>query len=102
MLHKELTHRTIAAALKVHSALGPGLLESSYQACLHYELECAGLSFEHQVRLPISYRGVRLEAGYRIDFLVAGIVVVELKAVEKMMSLHLAQVLSYLKLGGYP
>jgi len=100
MEHADTTECIIAAAMKVHSALGPGLLESTYQACLHYELDRAGLSFEHQVRLPVVYREVRLDAGYRIDFIVENSVIVELKAVEKLLPIHVAQTLSYLKLSG--
>ncbi len=88
--------------MKVHSALGPGLLESTYQTCLHYQFSIDGLHFEHQVRLPVVYQGVTLDAGYRIDFLVENCVIVELKAVEKLLPLHTAQLLSYLKLSGRP
>jgi GxxExxY protein len=97
-MHEELTERIIGAAMKVHSALGPGLLESTYHACLQYELASSGMKFDKQVRLPVVYRDVHLEAGYRIDFFVENSVIVELKAVEKLLPIHLAQVLSYLKL----
>jgi GxxExxY protein len=100
MLHDHVTERIIAAAMSVHSALGPGLLESTYHACLDSEMSDQGLQFDRQVRLPIVYRTVTLEPGYRIDFLVENCVVVELKAVEKLLPLHSEQVLSYLKLSG--
>jgi GxxExxY protein len=100
MLHEDITQRIIGAAMKVHSALGAGLLESTYSACLFYEMSVAGLHFEHQVRLPVVYGGVTLDAGYRIDFLVEHCVIVELKAVEKLTPLHTAQILTYLKLSG--
>lgn len=86
--------------MKVHSALGAGLLESTYQTCLHYQFSIDGLQFQHQVRLPVVYQGITLDAGYRIDFLVENRVIVELKAVEKLLPLHTAQLLSYLKLSG--
>jgi GxxExxY protein len=101
MLHEDLTERIIAAAMNVHSTLGPGLLESTYEACLQHEFATMGLHFERQVRLPVVYRDIRLEAGYRIDFCVEGSVIVELKAIEKALPIHIAQVLSYLKLTGY-
>ena len=102
MLHEDVTKRVIEAAIKVHTALGPGLLESAYHACVHYEFTLGGLHFAHQVRLPLVYQGMQLDAGYRLDFLVENCVIVELKAVEKLLPLHLAQVLSYLKLSGRP
>jgi GxxExxY protein len=101
MINDTLTEQVIAAALKVHSALGAGCLESTYQACLAYQFRVDGLRFAHQVRLPITYQDVTLDAGYRIDFLVENCVIVELKAVEKLLPLHLAQVMTYLKLSGH-
>jgi GxxExxY protein len=101
MLHEDVTERVIAAAVKVHSALGAGLLESTYSACLLHELRLAGLRYEHQVALPVRYQGVTLEAGYRIDFLVEDCVIVELKAVEALLPLHTAQLITYLKLSGH-
>ena len=98
MLHQDVTSRILDAAMKVHTGLGAGLLESSYHTCLHYQFNVDGLRFEHQVRLPVVYQGVTLDAGYRIDFMVENCVIVELKAVEKLLPLHTAQVLSYLKL----
>ncbi len=91
----------IGAAMRVHSALGPGLLENAYEACLVYELEKRGLSVKRQVPMPVTYEGVALDVGYRLDLLVADAVVIELKAVEKVLPLHGAQLLSYLRLGGY-
>lgn len=91
----------IGAAMRVHSALGPGLLESAYEICLCHELNKAGLRVARQVALPIRYDGVELEAGYRLDLVVEGCVVLELKSVEKILPLHVAQLLGYLHLGGY-
>ncbi|NTV50980.1 MAG: GxxExxY protein [Geobacteraceae bacterium] len=90
----------VDAAMKVHSALGPGLLESAYEACLKHELSKQGLSVASQVVLPVQYDGVAIDAGYRIDLLVNDAVVVELKAVEKVVPIHEAQLLTYLKLSG--
>ena len=99
MLHeKELTAQIIGAAIEVHRALGPGLLESTYEACLAHELMMRGLSFEQQKPMPVEYKSVRLDCGYRLDFLVAGRVVVELKAVDELHPVHQAQLLTYLKL----
>jgi GxxExxY protein len=100
MLHEDITGRIIDGALKIHTALGPGLLESTYDACLQYEFNVANLRYEHQVRLPVVYRGMQLDAAYRIDFLVENCVIVELKAVKELLPLHTAQLLSYLKLSG--
>lgn len=97
MTPHEISHAVITAALKVHSALGPGLLESAYEACLAHELRKAGLKVETQVGLPVVYDGIRLDLGYRIDMLVDS-VVVELKSVEEITRIHIAQVLSYMKL----
>jgi GxxExxY protein len=98
MMHADVTDKVIAAAMKVHSALGAGLLESTYAACLLHELNLAGLRFQHQLRLPVRYQGATLEAGYRIDFLVENCVIVEIKAVEQLLPLHTAQLITYLKL----
>jgi len=100
MLHEDITRRIIGAAMRVHSALGPGLLESTYDVCLVHEFTLQGLQFEHQVRLPVIYDTVVLNAGYRIDFLAENCVIVELKAVEKLLPVHIAQMLTYLKLSG--
>ena len=96
----QITGQIVDAAMKVHTKLGPGLLESAYEACLTYELRQRGLQVDTQVSLPISYEDVQLDAGYRIDLLVESQVIVELKAVEKMIPLYDAQLLSYLKLSG--
>ena len=96
----EITEQIIGAAMAVHRALGPGLLESAYEACLAYELAERGLAVERQKSLPITYREVKLDCGYRIDLLVEGSVVVELKSVEVLGPVHEAQLLSYLKLSG--
>lgn len=90
----------IAEAIKVHSALGCGLLESAYEVCLAYELEKHGLNVKRQTMLPITYDAMKLDAGYRLDLLVNDSVIVELKAVEKLIPVHTAQLLSYLKLSG--
>ncbi len=90
----------VDAAMKVHSSLGPGLLESAYEACLKYELEKRGLSVSQQVGLPVIYDNVRIDLGYRLDLLVESQIIVELKAVERLNSVHEAQLLSYLKLSG--
>lgn len=97
---RELTERIIGSAIEVHKSLGPGLLESAYEACFGYELEATGVRFERQVELPLKYRGHDLECGYRLDLLVEDKVIVELKSVEKIMPIHEAQLLSYLKLSG--
>ena len=95
-----VTEKIIGAAMKVHTALGPGLLESAYEACLAYELVNAGRVVERQKKLPLIYGDLQLEEGYRIDLLVDGRIVVELKAVEQLRDLHEAQLLSYLRLSG--
>jgi GxxExxY protein len=88
------------AAIAVHTALGPGLLESAYQTCLAYELSSRGLKIQTQVPLPIKYHGVCLDAAYRIDIVVQDLVVIEIKAIERLLPIHEAQLLSYLKLSG--
>lgn len=85
----------------VHRALGPGLLESAYQECLRQELLLRGIPFERQVPLPLEYRGIRFECGYRLDILVAGLVVIEVKSVEAISPIHEAQLITYLRLGGW-
>jgi GxxExxY protein len=97
-----LTGTIISAALAVHGELGPGLLEHAYEACLSYELVARGLSLERQKPLPVVYKEQRLDCGYRIDLLVSGIVVVEIKAVERLERVHSAQVLSYLRFARCP
>jgi GxxExxY protein len=96
----EITRTIIGAAMDVHSALGPGLLESTYEACLLFELRRVGLKAESQVELPVVYRGVRLDLGYRIDVLVEDAVIVELKSIDTLAPIHQAQLLSYLRLSG--
>ena len=92
--------QVVNAAMKVHTILGPGLLESAYEACLTQELKNRGLKVETQVGLPVTYDGTQIDVGYRIDLLVEKTVIVELKAVEKIRDIHKAQILSYLKLSG--
>lgn len=94
----EISHAIIKCALKVHSALGPGLLESTYEACLAHELRTAGFNIETQLALPVVYDSVKLDIGYRIDMMVNDLVIVELKSVEEISRVHIAQVISYLKL----
>ena len=95
-----ITESIISAAIEVHRALGPGLLESAYEACLIFELAQRGLKVEQQKPLPVVYREVKLDCGYRLDLLVEEAVIVEVKAVERLMPIHQAQLLSYLKLSG--
>lgn len=97
----EVSQAIIGAAIEVHRMLGPGLLESAYEECLSHEFSLRQIPFERQKPLLVDYKGVRLDCGYRLDFLVAGIVVVEVKAVEALLPIHQAQVLSYMKLGGW-
>src|SRR5215470_17268925 len=92
----QVSHEVITSAMRVHSQLGPGLLESTYAACLQYELRKAGLRSEAQVALPVVYDGIKLDIGYRIDLLVEQLIVVELKAVDAVAPIHKAQILSYL------
>jgi len=98
----EISGAVVDAAMKVHSALGPGLLESAYAACLKHELIKRGLKVICEVPLPVVYDGVKLEAGYRLDLVVEDTVVVELKAIEALAPIHQAQIISYLKLSGKP
>ncbi len=100
LYEEELTEKIIGAAIEVHRALGPGLLESIYQVCLAREFALRGLKFVEQKPLPVEYKGLRLESGYRLDFLAEDKVVVELKAVDSMHAVHEAQLLTYLKLTG--
>jgi GxxExxY protein len=98
----EETGRSILdAAYKIHSALGPGLLEGSYELCLAYEIGRLGLSARRQVLIPIQYEELHIDNGYRIDLIVDGGVIVELKAIESISTVHRAQLLSYLRLGGF-
>ncbi len=98
----EITEAIIGGAIDVHRVLGPGLLESAYEECLCYELSQKGLGFLRQVALPVVYKDVKLDCGYRMDIVVEGIVVVELKAVTKIIPVHEAQLLSYLRLANLP
>lgn len=102
MLEKEdLTGQILNCAFKVHSKLGPGLLESAYQACLKYELEKLSFEVKSEVPVPLIYEEIKLECGYRIDLLVEDQVILELKTVEQITDVHKAQVLTYLKFSGY-
>ncbi len=100
MAHELITERILQSAFNVHADLGANLLESSYTSCLQHEFNVQGLQFKYQVPLPVVYQGVQLEAGYRIDFLVEESVIVEVKAVEKLLPLHTAQLITHLKLSG--
>jgi GxxExxY protein len=93
-----LTQKVIGCAIEVHKELGPGLLESSYECCLMYELAKAGIVAKKQVVLPINYKGVLIESGYRIDILLPEKLIIELKAVDKLLPIHTAQMITYLKL----
>jgi GxxExxY protein len=97
----KITHAVIGAAIEVHRHLGPGLLESAYDECLDREMTIRGIPFERQYPLPVEYKGVRLDCGYRLDYLVAKQVVLELKAIEGVLPVHEAQLLTYLQLGGW-
>ncbi len=96
----EISGQIVDAAMKVHTALGPGLLESAYEGCLAYELRKRGLKVAAQLGLPVVYEGVNIDVGYRIDLLVEDLVIVELKSVDKIAPIHEAQLLTYLKLSG--
>ena len=98
----QLTENVIGACIEVHRSLGPGLLESSYELCLCRELSLRGIPFERQKPIPIEYKEVKLDCGYRADVLIDGRVLVELKAIESLLPIHEAQLLSYLRLGGWP
>jgi GxxExxY protein len=100
MKPNETSQLVIGAAMKVHTVLGPGILESAYDACLFYELTKTGLHFEHQVTLPIVYERVQLATAYRVDFIVEDVLILELKCVERVQAVHRAQLLSYLRLSG--
>ena len=100
LYEKDLTDKIIGAALEVHRTLGPGLLESTYAACLAHELTLRGVSFEKEKSLPVRYKDVLLDCGYRLDFLIDGKVIVELKAVEALNDIHTAQLMTYLRLTG--
>lgn len=95
-----LTEKIIGFAIEVHRQLGPGLLESAYEECLCFELKGAAIPFKRQLALPVVYKSVRLDCGYRMDLVVADLVVLELKTVERLLPIHKAQVLTYLRLSG--
>lgn len=97
---REITEAIIGGAMAVHRALGPGLLESAYEACLVHELVERGLGFERQKSMPVHYRGVEVECGYRLDLLVEQAVIVEVKAIAQVLPVHEAQILTYLRLSG--
>jgi GxxExxY protein len=99
-LNDPLTQRIIGLAIDVHKALGPGLLESAYEECLCFELAEAGLLFKRQMELPVVYKSVALDCGYRLDVVVEQKVILEIKAVEGLLPIHKAQLLTYLKLSG--
>lgn len=101
MTLNEISSKIIGCAIEVHKQLGPGLLESAYKECLYYELKQAGLEVLKEKSMPIIYKEVKLDHGYRIDLLVENQVVVELKTVDALIDVHTAQVLTYLKLGNY-
>jgi GxxExxY protein len=100
MTENEISERIIGCAIQVHKALGPGLLENAYVECLFYELQKSGLKVEKQKALPLVYKEVKLDAGYRLDLIVENKVIIELKAVEALNEIHFAQLLTYLKLSG--
>ncbi len=97
-----LTQQVIGCAIEVHRNLGPGLLESTYEKCLAHELKLAGIAFTNQAAMPIDYKGITLDCGYRLDFLIDDYLVVELKAVEQLLPIHQAQVITYMKLAEAP
>jgi len=100
-VHRLLTERIIGAAIEVHRELGPGLLESAYEKCLCYELRSSGIPFRSQVRLPLVYKGATIDAfGYRLDLLIDDLVIVEVKAVDRLIMIHKAQMLTYLQQTG--
>lgn len=102
MTPDKISNLVIGHAIKIHKTLGPGLLESAYHECMIHELKKAGLRYESEKPVPIVYDGLRLDHGYRLDILVEGLVVVEIKRVESLTPVHLAQMITYLKLGGFP
>ena len=102
MERDRLSDRVIGLAIAVHRELGPGLLESAYETCLAYELDQAGILYQRQVALPVSYKDVELDCGYRLDLLIDGALIVELKTVEAVTRLHKAQLLTYLRLSRLP
>ena len=100
MKFDELSNKVLGCAIEVHRELGPGLLESTYEQCLAYELSRAKILFKLQVELPVEYKEIRLDCGYRIDMLVDDRIIIELKSVDQLLKIHEAQVLTYMKLAG--
>jgi GxxExxY protein len=100
LLQEQLTEQIIGAAIEVHRELGPGLLESAYEQCFCHELHLRGIAFQCQVELPVKYKGLGLDCGYRIDMVVESAVIVELKSIEQILPIHHAQLLTYLRLSG--
>jgi GxxExxY protein len=100
LVEEQLTEQIIGAAIEVHRELGPGLLESAYEQCFCHELHLRGLLFQCQINLPVEYKGLKLDCGYRVDVVVKDSVVVELKSVEQVLPIHQAQLLTYLRLSG--
>ena len=101
MTENEISHQIIGKAIEIHQFLGPGLLESAYRECLYYKLQKTGIFVEKEKPMPLVYNNVKLECGYRIDILVENKVVIEIKSVEALNDVHLAQTLTYMKLGDY-
>ncbi|HAF29728.1 MAG TPA: GxxExxY protein [Bacteroidales bacterium] len=101
MTENEIAHKIVGAAIEVHKSLGPGLLESAYQECLDYKLTQLGLKTKKEKPMPLVFEEVKLECGYRIDILVEDKVVIEIKSVESINDVHLAQILTYMRLGNY-
>jgi GxxExxY protein len=95
LLHEELTESVIGAAIEVHRTIGPGLLESAYEECLCHELHLRGIRFERQVPLPVAYKSVKLDCGYRLDLVVEDVLILEIKCVEHVLPVHEAQILTY-------
>lgn len=102
LISEQLTEQIIGAAIEVHRALGPGLLEFAYEECFCHELALRGLRFQRQVAVPVRYKGVNLDCGYKLDVLVEDSVIVELKSVEELSGIHEAQLLTYMKITGIP
>jgi GxxExxY protein len=100
LLEQQITEAIIGAAIEVHRELGPGLLESAYEECFCHELHLRGLSFQRQVELPVAYKGLKLDCGYRLDVVIENAVIVELKSIEQISPIHQAQLLTYLRLSG--
>lgn len=98
LLYEELTERVIGSAIEVHRAIGPGLLESAYEECICHEFNLRGISFKRQVPLPVEYKGVKLDCGYRLDLIVEDTLILEIKCLEHVLPVHEAQLLTYLKM----